>query len=77
MIVKQNEVSKQQEKQIEAIKALEPKAIEGSKPNLPIEIKTTNIGTKNYPKLGDLYKTEMVIFFLMIIFSLLKTITFD
>ena len=43
LIVKQNELLKQQEKQIEAIKALEPKAIEVSKPNLPIEIKTNNL----------------------------------
>ena len=42
----------QQEKQIEVIKALEPKlkAIEGSKPNLPIEIKTNNLGSERIPK---------------------------
>ena len=42
----------QQEKQIEVIKALEPKlkAIEGSKPNLPIEIKTNNLGSKSLSK---------------------------
>ena len=53
LIVKQNELLKQQEKQIEAIKALlrlEPKAIEGSKPNLPIELKINNYGTEKLSK---------------------------
>ena len=50
LIVKQNELLKQQEKQIEAIKALKPKAIEGSKPTLSIEIKTNNLGTEKVPK---------------------------
>ena len=42
----------QQEKQTEVIKALEPKlkAIEGLKPNLPIQLKTNNIGSEHLSK---------------------------
>ena len=64
LIVKQNELLKQQEKQIEAIKALEPKAIEGSKPNLPIEIKTNNLGTEKLPKTWRLTQNANGNFFL-------------
>ena len=45
------EQQKQQERQTEAIKALDQRSVEpGSKPNLPIELKMNNLGTKPLPK---------------------------
>ena len=67
LIAKQNEVLEQQEKQMEAIKPLlNMKAI---KPNLPIELKTNNMGTEQLPKTwmfkqndkGDLFFNDKLI----------------
>ena len=67
LIMKQNEMLEQQEKQMEAIKPLlNIKAIE---PNLPIELETNNMGTKRLSKTwmfkqndkGDLFLNDKLI----------------
>ena len=63
----------QQEKQMEAIKPfLNMKAIEGSKANLPIELKTNNMGTIRLSKLGCFNRMTKVIYFLMINLLILR-----
>ena len=68
LLVKQNEVLEQQEKQTEAIKALceVPMRVSavGQKPDLPIEFKTNNTGTKPLSKTWLFKQNANVDFFL-------------